>query len=389
MKPLLAQLDSYLGHVTATVVSCELIEGGLFAVILSQTPFYPGGGGQPADEGSVAGIPVRSVARTADGDVVHILDSEVSGTVEVAVDFARRYDHMQQHTAQHLISAVALERFGWRTTAFHLGSGRSDIELDVPDPDPGSLRLLEKAVNDAVRSCLRVTCRFEDMDSTDWGKVRSRMLPAGLPGPVRIVEIDALDRNTCCGTHVSSTGELQLVKLVGTERLRGGTRTFYVAGHRALGWFTQALERERELSGILTCPPEEHVRTVTRLRESNSHCCRDLRIARKELASSLGRDASGMEDIIRLHRPDGDMDFLRETARVATQTRPGCRGFLTAGAEEDMVFLLFGPEAWAREKGPLLAGILESRGGGAGGLFQGRVGRPDLLDEALRAVSLP
>ncbi len=388
MKPLQAQLDPRLSRLTATVVSCERVEGGLFAVILSQTPFYPEGGGQPADEGSVAGIPVRSVMRTADGDVIHILGSEVSGTVEVAVDFARRFDHMQQHTAQHLLSALALERFGWRTTAFHLGPARSDIELDVPDPDPGALRLLEAAANDAVRSCLRVTCRFEEMDATDWGTIRSRKLPAGLSGSVRIVEIDGLDRNTCGGTHVSSTGELQIVKLVGTERLRGGTRVFYVAGHRALDWFSHALERERDISGILTCPPDEHVRAVTHLRESNSDCSRNLRSARKELASRIGREMAGGEGILRLHRPDGDMDFLRETARAATDARPGCRGLLTAGVEQ-IVFLLFGPDEWAKEKGPLLAGILESRGGGAGGLFQGRVGRPDLLDEALRAVSLP
>ena len=109
-------------------------------MILAETVLYPEGGGQPSDHGTLAGQPVTGLSVDDEGKVAHRVEKPVSGTVEVILDWARRYDHMQQHTAQHLITAVACDLFSWNTTAFHLGEERSDIEVDCPDLAPAFLR---------------------------------------------------------------------------------------------------------------------------------------------------------------------------------------------------------------------------------------------------------
>ncbi|MFA6035179.1 MAG: alanyl-tRNA editing protein, partial [Myxococcota bacterium] len=148
MALLTAQRDSYLTEIQATVVSCELLGSG-HAVVLDDTPFYPESGGQPSDSGSVGGRTVTSVARRADGAVVHVIAERIEpGTkVTARIDWRRRFDLMQQHTAQHIFTAIAQDRFGFNTTAFHLGEHAGDVELDSPAIARPKLLEIESAVN--------------------------------------------------------------------------------------------------------------------------------------------------------------------------------------------------------------------------------------------------
>ena len=366
------QEDAYLRLVFAQVLRCDAVEDGRrFAVVLDRTVLYPEGGGQPSDGGHVGDR--RVLALRQDGaEVIHVLDGPVEGQVKVRLDWDRRYDHMQQHTAQHLLTAVAQDRLGLATTAFHLGEERSDIELDCPSLSPKQLAELEQACNAHVREALEVTAVMvapEDLEGLD---VRTRGLPEGHTGEVRLVCIEGVDTNTCGGTHVANLAELQTVKLLHTERLRGGTRLFYLAGHRVLRWMDLALAHQRALGEALSCGPEDHPASVQRLQDDARAQRRQQKATQEELAGLWARAlAADDPGVASLHRPDGDMAFLRAVGNALHRDDPDRRALLTAG-EGLGVFLVVGPEEPLKELGPKVAALLEGKGGGARGIFQGK-----------------
>jgi len=225
------ETDPYL-QVTDTEICQVADDSGRPYAVLADTILYPEGGGQPADRGMINGVAVLDVQKVA-GEVRHYLKVPLQpGPAKVQLDWVRRFDHMQQHTGQHLLSALAQDRFGWATTAFHLGEAQCDVELAVPGLSARQLGELEEAVAAEIRSARLVSTRCVTAEEYSTLKVRSRGLPEGHQGEIRLVEIAGVDLNTCGGTHLHSTTELEAIKLLGTESLRGGTRLFFVAGGR-------------------------------------------------------------------------------------------------------------------------------------------------------------
>lgn len=348
-------------------------------VVLADTVLYPEGGGQPADLGRVGGVTVTDVQRR-DGVILHVLETPLEpGVVTVELDWTRRFDHMQQHTAQHLLTAVAADRFGWLTTAFHLGEHVSDIELDVPAIDEGQLRLLEDAVAAEIRAARPVTARRVSMDEYARTDVRSRGLPAGHSGDVRLVEIDGIDLNTCGGTHCSSTAELEAIKLLGTESLRGGTRVFYVAGERLRRRLGQEVERTALLRGVLGVADDELVDAAELRIEQVKDGARTVRRLEEELATALASQLAARAGVVSAeHLGSHDLSFMQRVARELTSIDSKRAVLLTAGEGEVGFFLLAAGEEStidASELGPRIAHLLEGKGGGKGGVFQGRANR--------------
>jgi Ser-tRNA(Ala) deacylase AlaX len=188
-------------------------ENGHPYVVLADTICYPEGGGQPADRGRIAGIEIADV-RTVDGEVRHFLAGPPpAGQVTIELDWERRFDHMQQHTGQHLLTAIAHERFGWATTAFHLGANVSDVELDASSLAAEGLQALEEAVATEIRAGRTVIARRVSPEEYASLPVRTRGLPEGHQGAIRLVEIAGIDLNTCGGTHLRSTAEVEGLKL--------------------------------------------------------------------------------------------------------------------------------------------------------------------------------
>ncbi|HEX9639015.1 MAG TPA: alanyl-tRNA editing protein [Acidobacteriota bacterium] len=379
------QRDAYLRHCEARVVSCAAGGRG-FEVVLDDTVLYPAGGGQPSDSGSVGGLQVVDVYRDAGRAIVHLLPAALDkGAVEVVLDWPRRYDHMQQHTAQHLITALAQQRFGAATTSFHLGSERSDIELDRGELGAAELEALERQVNAAIREARSVRCRWVEAEQLEAAGARSRGLPEGHQGAVRLVEIEGIDLNTCGGTHVASTAELQMVKLLGTERMRRGTRLFYLAGGRVLQAMSRWAEREQALTRLLSCGPEEQVAAVLKL----SDAARAADKARQALlgevaAAEAERLAATSETAASLHRPDADLAVLQQIAAAALQSRPDLIVLLSCGDPSGAgEFLLAGPPPRVAALAPRVGELLEGRGGGPPGRFQGKCRRLDRRGEAI------
>ncbi len=365
--------DAYRTELSTRVVACD----GEIAT-LEETILYPEGGGQPSDRGTVGGVAVREVLREAGGAIRHVLERPVEpGEVVVELDWARRFDHMQQHTAQHLLSALAEDRLGIATMAFHLGAEDSTIEFDAPAIDPEAAARLEDLAAAEIRAARPVCSRIVEAEDLAGLRVSTRGLPEGHSGGIRLVEIEGVDRNTCGGTHVRSTAELEVVRISAVERIRGRVRVHYLAGGRVRAWARGAAERERRLTELLGAGPGEHAGKVERLLESARAAEKDRRRIEEELAGALASTlVAGEGRLIDVHRPESDPAFLEGLARAVLERDPERLVFLTGGPSSGPgSFLLAGPDDPVRTAGPIVAEALGGRGGGRGGRFQGKASR--------------
>ncbi len=198
-------------------------------VVLDRTAFYPTSGGQQHDTGTLGSARVIDVI-DADDRIIHVVDSALPlGPVHGEVDAARRRDHTVQHTAQHLISAIAADRLGWSTESVHFGETHSTIEFDTASASEEQLRQLEEWSNDAIGAALPVTTGLEDAATAT-----ALRKPTDRTGMIRVVTIAGLDRSACGGTHVTSTARIGSVSISSSERIRGRVRVGFLAGGRVL-----------------------------------------------------------------------------------------------------------------------------------------------------------
>lgn len=225
---------------------------------LDSTIFYPEGGGQPCDLGTIAGLKLDSV-REEDGRIFHRLPEGAAfrpgERVVLVLDRGRRRDHTQQHSGQHLLSAVLEREFGVHTISFHLGAEASTIDVGLREADQGTLDRLEALAEDFIERGhpFRVhVCPPEDLSS-----FALRRKPPQGEEEIRVVEIEGYDWVACCGTHVSSCAELRTLKLLSAERYKGNTRLSFVAGDRAVSLLRSRTEALKRAAGLLGCSPED------------------------------------------------------------------------------------------------------------------------------------
>ena len=369
--------EPYLTRMEATVLQVGSAGGRPYAV-LDDTLLFPEGGGQPADHGFLGPVAVLDVQRVA-GEIRHLLAEPVQpGPVTLSLDWERRFDHMQQHTGQHLLTAVAEDLFGWGTTSFHLGEAVADIELDTPAVTEAQLLQLEAAVAAAIRAGLGVSCRRVSAGELPGLPVRSRGLPEGFQGDVRLVEIAGVDLNTCGGTHLRSTAELETLKLLGSEPLRGGTRLFFLAGGRVRQRLGAAERRNAVLRTLLGTPDEGLAEAVAGKLEQLKALDRRVRALEEELLAALvAALAAEPGSFLERHLEGKDAGFLQRAARLLAEAAPAKTVLLTATQAGGSFFLLScGLEASADVPalGRELAALLDAKGGGSGRIFQGKAG---------------
>jgi alanyl-tRNA synthetase len=264
--------DCYLHEFEARILSAEPGPKGI-RVILDRTAFYPESGGQPSDRGILAGLPVRDVVDEGEA-IAHLLDSKPEGeAIKGAVDWNRRFDHMQQHTGQHVLSA-AFERTGqYKTVSFHLGAEISSIDLDSDRLGERQLEAAEELANRLVFEDREVRILFRSAEEA--GRMELRK-PTEREGDVRLIEVDGFDLSACGGTHVSRTGAIGIIAVRRFERMKGQTRVEFLCGGRALKAarrdFKTLAESARLFSGAASDLPSligkqaEELRGATRIR---------------------------------------------------------------------------------------------------------------------------
>ena len=208
--------DSFLREFDARVVSCEKA-GERWKVVLDRTAFYPTSGGQPHDTGKIGGAPVVEVA-DAEEHVVHYLSAEVApGPVRGEIDWARRIDHMQQHTGQHLLSAAFIELFKFQTVSFHLGKETSTIDLEAREIVPRHLEEAERRTNEIIFDDRVVSVTFGTAKELAEAGIRKKVDREGI---LRAIEVEGFDRQPCGGTHLARTGQAGLLLIRKVERRR-------------------------------------------------------------------------------------------------------------------------------------------------------------------------
>lgn len=222
--------DAYIKEWDTEIHSIEEKEGKIL-VTLKETAFYPEGGGQPSDTGWINGIEVRYVYEE-NGQIYHVLEEPIpEGLALCRIDFNRRFDHMQQHSGQHLLSAILQDEYNIATLGFHLGEETVTIDVDSQNIKNEVILEIEDKVNDIIFKNLPLKSYIilkEDID-----KLPLRKAPS-VEEDIRIVEIEGIDYSPCCGTHVSSTGEIGIIKIIKVEKYKSMSRLYFKCGRRAL-----------------------------------------------------------------------------------------------------------------------------------------------------------
>src|SRR5258706_3548394 len=224
--------DSFQDNFSAQVLSCEVLEqaedspsGPRWGVVLDQTLLYPNSGGQPNDLGKIGEANVENVLDGEDR-IVHVVDSPVPvGRIDGCIHWPRRFDHMQQHTGQHLLSAIFQERFGLVTVSFHLGEAVSTVDLRGPQPSPLILEGAARAANAVVFEDREITVRYGTAERFAGQGVRKQV---DRPGVLRAIEIAGIDLQPCGGTHLRHTVQLGLILIRGYTKIRQDWRGGFV-----------------------------------------------------------------------------------------------------------------------------------------------------------------
>jgi alanyl-tRNA synthetase len=380
-----------------TQLSTRIVETGTdglrpFAV-LDETIFYPEGGGQPADHGEIEGEDVAAVVdvQKKEGSVRHYLDRPLAaGPATARLDWTRRFDHMQQHTGQHLLTAVAADQFRWETTAFHLGTELCDIEVDAAPLGAPDLASLEEAVAVEIRAARPVTARRVEAAELERLPIRTRGLPDGHTGDIRLVEIAGVDLNTCGGTHLRTTAEIEVIKLLGTEAIRGGTRLFFVAGGRVRRRLGAHEARNAGLRSILGAPDVGLVAAAEAKLDQLQEAQRRARSLEEELIAVLVDSAAKAPGAAFVRRFDGKGgDFLQRLARHLAAAAP-LKTVLLASTDGEEHFFALGlgekADVDVQRLGKEVVALLGGRGGGSGRVFQGKAPSLARFAEAKRLV---
>lgn len=379
--------DAYLRSFDARIVD-RASDGR--TVYLDRTAFYPTSGGQPFDTGTLAGLAVTDVVDEGDR-IAHVLASPASTieTVHGEIDWTRRFDHMQQHTGQHLLSAIFADTYKLETVSVHFGAESSTLDLDTESLAQNTLLAAERLANIAVAEPRAVTVSFEDA-ATATGLRK----PPPREGELRVVSIDALDRSACGGTHVRSTAEIGAILLRRTERVRKATRVEFICGLRAVRAARTDYELISALALSLGVAPVELIAKT----QSQGEELRAAQAARREAASQLDGyrarelydatppDMAGHRRVV-VHRDAGSVDELRSLAQAVVGI--GHARFIgTLEAPPTIVFATSNSPGGV-DAGAVLKTQLAHHGGRGGGnarIAQGTVPTREALDAVVAAL---
>jgi alanyl-tRNA synthetase len=375
--------DSYCTTFDASVTSVGTIDGRP-VVQLDRTHFYPTSGGQAYDTGTLAGARVVDVMVKED-IIWHVLDENsgvaVGQLVTGSIDWQRRYDHMQQHSGQHLLSQVLYRLYGFETVSVHFGPAESTLDLDAASVDPGQLAAAEQEVNRLVYTSLPIIAYTVEQEALAGIPLRR---PPKVMGTVRIVEIAGFDYSACGGTHVHTTAEIAPIKITRQERRRGQTRLSFLCGQRAGRDYAEKhrllVETASLFSSELTAVPTLVQRSLDQTRALQ----RQVDALAEELAAyevdgllATAVQAGDLRVVQKVYA-DRSIDALKRTAALL-RSQPRMLALLGTQVNGKLTLLFGRSDDVELHAGNLLRDTLKAFGGNGGGrpeLAQGGGGDP-------------
>ncbi|KAL7323600.1 hypothetical protein PS15p_210227 [Mucor circinelloides] len=391
------QNDTFCRQFTTECISCseKPDKKGFYQVELVDTILFPEGGGQPCDTGYIDNVKVYNVQRQKLAHVHYTKEPVSVGPVSLRLDWDRRWDHMQQHSGQHLLSAVLdQEPYNIETISWSLGEKRSFIELPTGTKKmaitPELLKEVESIVNQLIVKNVPVITHSEEANDNE---ARPDSLPKDYVGGghIRTVEIQDLDRNPCCGTHILALGQLQCLKLLHTENVRGGnTRVFFLFGQRVLDSFDASFQITRQITSLLSGGQETFVENIQKLQQQNKDNMKRAKRYLEQLAQFTVNDiAKSLETqkFALMYKEDGDMEFLVMVANVmrdcqllenndkvvilaAGEQKTG-GPIIVTGSDNDIV----------QKTGKVVMKVLSGVKGGGKGRWQGKAQNWDGMDK--------
>ena len=360
--------DSHRSTFTAIVQEVRPSGNG-YEIILDRTAFFPEGGGQSSDTGSLGGVSVSDV-QEIDGKIIHYTDGPlVEGTeVEGCIDWTERFSKMQQHTGEHIVSGLIHKIYGYHNVGFHLGTDSVTLDFNGVVPKE-KLHEIEQLANEAVAKNLPVQVLYPTDEELSKISYRSKI---EIEGQVRIVVIDGYDVCACCAPHVKQTGEIGLIKLVGMQNYKGGVRISMLCGFRALEDYYQKEKNNREIAVMLSAKEYETAVEVERLQEELAmKKAKIAELERKFLEQKVETHDISSEIVCLFEETDPVM--TRELVNLLLKKGAKMAAVFSGNEREGYRYVLGSRSLDVRENGKLLNEAFHGRGGGKPEMVQGTV----------------
>ena len=382
--------NQYLREFSSTVR--QIVEAGeRTGVILTQTLFYPSSGGQPHDIGTLNDIPVLDVYQDASQQVVHLLAEPLAGNrVEGRINWARRFDHMQQHTGQHLLSQAFMRAGNSETTSFHMGDDSATLDLDQAGISLETITAVEDLANQIIYENRPVIGRIIEKNELDQYPVRK---PPAVDDNIRIVEIKDFDYAPCGGTHCANTGEIGIVKIRRFESYKGGTRIHFLCGLRALKDYQEKSNIIRKIGAYLSAGETDLYKNIKKsrdelksLRRKNSNL--NKRYLHYEAQAVFSeRKEIGTVNIIVKKFEDRYPKELKILAQNILEISPDTVVLFGAKTQGKATLFFLRSEEVAGDMGKIMqdvCAVIDGHGGGRPQQAQGGGPATDKLDRALQ-----
>ena len=360
--------DPYRTEFEAEVISCEKGKKG-FEIILDRSAFYPEGGGQPYDTGMLGGVRVTEVHERKE-NVVHYTDGPlIPGTaVKGTIDWDRRFNHMQQHSGEHIVSGLIHEAYGYDNVGFHMGAEEVTVDLN------GSLSWeqlaeIERAANRIVYEDVSLCVTYptpEELKTIDYRSKKE------LTGQIRIVEVPGADVCACCGTHVAKTGEIGLIKFLSMIHYKGGVRISMLCGEKALLDCERKTDQINRLSVLLSAKPDGIVEAVEKLKQDGSEKEQQMAELTRQLFTMKAERYEAGDEPLLLFENGFEPVQLRQFANLLLEQEKGTViAVCTAKADGGYYYCIASKSQDMREFGKVLNSVLNGRGGGSSQMIQG------------------
>ncbi len=358
--------DCHKKEFTARVVSCTQGKAG-YHVVLDQTVFYPEGGGQPGDTGTLSDVPVTDT-QAIDDKIVHICQGplEEGSTVTGKLDWERRFEFMQQHTAEHILSGIIHKMFGFHNVGFHMGAEGVTMDFDGIIPKE-ALEDLETQANQAVFANLPVLCSIPSPEELENITYRTKR---PLPWPVRLVEVPGYDRCACCGIHVGYTGEVGLIKILSVVKFHQGIRMEMVCGNKALALLQKVYQQNMLVSQAFSAKILETGAAAQKVNDQLAQQKFQITGLSRKLLDYIADGYAGKGDCVHFEA-DLPTAMLRELADKIASCCGGTAAVFSGTEETGYQFCLVNKQEDISHLGAKLLDRCGGRGGGKKGFFQG------------------
>ena len=370
MTNLLYNKSSYIKEFTAVVLSCEPLTDGAYAITLDRTAFFPEQGGQGCDTGTLGGVPITDV-QIKDGTVIHTaaLPLAVGDTVVGMLDWDKRFDRMQNHTGEHIVSGILHSKFGYDNVGFHLGDAVMTLDTSG-ELTSEQITDVEMAANRAVYENVAVLVSYPEASALADMEYRAKL---ELTEDVRIVTIPGWDVCACCAPHVSHTGEVGMIKIIDAIRWKGGMRLTLVCGARALADYSMRQAELSRISVALSAKAEETYDAFCRVQNTVSEQKSEIVRLKRELLDLRLAAVDATDGNLCLFLSDADNDMLRAAVNACVPKCGGICGVFSGNDADGYRFVIGAKTIPLRARAKEITAALDGRGGGSDQMIPGSV----------------